>query len=126
MATTQPVLATNNLAHPKSPDGYSETLLYRGASLEMADGTVVWDLVNTDAKHEFTLKWEGLTSAERATIETAFAAIKSSYSASNFTAPTGSSYTVTRHPSQDTLEWQATIIAGNTLRWSTTLKLREV
>ena len=126
MATTQPVLEGNTLPYPASPDGYTEELLYRGASQEMADGTIVWDLVNTSVKREFTIKWVGLTSTDKTTVETAFEAIKISYTASNFTAPTGSTYSVTRHPSQDTLRWDSVITAGATLRFGTTIKLREV
>ena len=125
MAPTQPVLASNNLPHP-APDGYRETVEFRGASTEMADGTVVYDLVNSTAKHVFILKWQNLTTTQRGTVETAWAAIKSSYSASNYTAPTGTSYTVTRDPGQRTLDWQAQIVAGGTLRWSGELRLREV
>ena len=126
MATTQPVLETNNLPYPTAPDGYKEEYLYRGASIEMADGTVKWDLTNATAKHVFTLQWAGLNTTEKGAIETAYAAIKTAYNASNFTSPNGSTYTVVRHPSQNSLKWESTIIAGNTLRYATTMVLQEV
>ncbi|KKN74771.1 hypothetical protein LCGC14_0386640 [marine sediment metagenome] len=126
MATTTPVLEAQTLAEPHWQDGYIEEILYRGASVEMADGSVKYDLVSATAKHEFTLKFIGITSGEKSTLETAFAAIKTGYNNNNFTSPTNTQYTVTRHPSQRTLKWESIIIAGNTLRWSTTLRLREV
>ncbi len=126
MATTTPALGGQTLAEPAADGGYKEELFYRGASVLMADGSIKIDLVQSTAKLEFTLKWTGITTAQRTTIETAFATIKTSFSSNNFTAPTGTQYTVTRHPSQDTLDWDSTMIAGNTLRWGTSMKLREV
>ena len=126
MATTTPVLGGQTLKDPAVDGGYKEEIIYRGASVTMADGSIKFDLVQATAKHEFTLKWTAMTSAQKTTLETAFATIKTSYSNNNFTAPTGTQYTVTRHDSQGTLKWDSDIIAGNTLRWGTSLKLREV
>lgn len=125
MAPTQPVLASQNLPFP-SPDGYREQVEYRGGSSEMADGTIVYDLVNATAKHIFVFRWQNLTATQRGYVETAYASIKTSYSSSNFVAPTGTTYTVTRDPGQRQLEWQAQITAAGNLVWSGELRLREV
>lgn len=126
MPTSQPVLATNNLPHPAGPSGYDEQLEFRGAPSEMADGSVMFDLVNPTGKHLFVLKWENITATQKATVETAWTAIYMSYSANNFTAPTGTTYTVTRDPGQTKIDWKSTITGAGELVWSGELRLREV
>ena len=116
-----PVLAGSTLADVAS-DGYAEKLNYRGVQTEMASGAVVTDLVTADVKIEFTLSWTMITIAERVTIDAALEVIKSSYAASNFTAPTGTVYTVTRDGG---ISWSGRAVADG-LRWDGTLKLREV
>jgi hypothetical protein len=121
MAVTQPVLESQTLAYPTE---YTEQRLYRGTATEMADGSERIDLVNANAKHEFTMSWVGLTAAQKATITTAFDTLKSSYSANNFTSPNGTTYTVTRGSE---LSW-TTFISVADLRYNTSspLILREV
>ena len=125
MATTQPVLAGNTLPYPAAPGGYDESIEYRGGSAEMADGSVVFDLVNATGKHLFVLRWQNITGTQKATVETAYAAIKTSYTSNNFTAPTGTTYTVQRDPGQAKIDWKSEISKGS-LVWSGELRLREV
>jgi len=120
---TQPVLEGTTLAYPYD---YEEQAEFRGASVETADASVYFDLAQTSLKHLFTLRFRGLTTSQRTDIETAYTALKSNYTTSNFTAPTGTTYTVTRDPAQKELRWQAQPVAGGTLYWQTELRLREV
>ena len=121
MAVTTPILAGTTLPNPSE---FTISRNYRGTTTEMADGTVRIDLVSTTAKHVFTLAWTGLTSTQVGTVTTAFDAIKESYSASNFTAPNGTVYTVTR---DSELSWDTFHSTGN-LRYNSRnpLVLREV
>ena len=68
----------------------------------MADGTLVTDLVNANAKRVFTLSWTALTDAQRATLETAYAAIKDT--SATYVDISGTSYTVTLDEAQNELE----------------------
>lgn len=119
MATT-PTLGGTSLP---SPSGYNERVGYRGAPSEMADGTLAWDLVNTNAKREFTVIWRAITAANKTTIETAFATVKSA--SATFLSPTNVSYTVTRHPEQAEIEFEAVKQNSTTLRFNVEMRLRE-
>ena len=202
MATTTPVLEGHTL---KDPSEYTESVSYRGASVELADGTIKWDIVTsnsttgvitnvvlnnpieiTDAGHgrsdndivritgvvgttelngftfvvdqisssqfnlvgidgtsgysgytsdglwtlinddkrTFSLQWRSLTTVQKNLLETAWAALRNSYNASNFTAPSGTTYTVTRAPGQEQLSFD-TFISGGDLFWTTSVQLRE-
>jgi hypothetical protein len=123
MAITAPVLAGSTLAHVAS---YKETPILRGAPAEMADGSVRFELVQSGAKRDFVLSYDMLTTAQKATLITAWTALATSYSASNFTSIDGTTYTVTRHPDQKELAFDAVSAAGPTLYWKAELKLREV
>lgn len=119
--STQPVLGAVTLPWPSE---YSEPYGYRGASVEMANGTLAFDLVNPNSKRNFSLTWTHLTDAQRATVHTAFDTTKTA--SVTFVAPTGSSYTVTRAANQNELKWSLREAAGGVFRWSTSMKLREV
>lgn len=117
---TAPTLGGTTLPYPS---GYRERVGYRGGFTELADGTVAVDLVNVNAKREFTVTWRGLTSAQKTTVETAFATVKSA--SATFLSPTNVSYTVTRSPDQAEIEWEAIKQNSTTLRWNVTMQLRE-
>ncbi len=120
-----PELAGTTLADPIQDGGYEFEYGFRGSVREMADASTVEDLVENDAKREFVLKWEYLTSAEKTDLETAFSAIKTT--SGTFKSPDNVTYTVKRHPSQSKLKFVlSTSESGSVLRWSVTLKLREV
>lgn len=55
-----------------APADYRVTVVYRGATVEMADGTEVTDLVNASAKRLWTLDWANVTASQRSQIETAY------------------------------------------------------
>lgn len=117
---TAPTLGGTTLPYPS---GYRERVGYRGAFSEMADGTVAVDLVNTNAKREFTVVFKGLSGTDKGTVETAFATVKSA--SATFLSPTNVSYTVTRHPDQPEIEWEALKVNSTTLRFNVELRLRE-
>lgn len=118
---TQPVLGGTTLPWPDN-DGYQENTGYRGAGRIMADGSVVFDVVNTSLKRRFTLTWSTLTASEKATVETAFATVRDS--SASFTAPTGTVYTVTRDDQTGDLDMPAKAVNGVFL-FQCTLVLRE-
>ena len=121
MAVTTPILGGTTL--PQCSE-YDEEFDYRGVTTEMADGSELIDLVSATGKHVFSLGWQNITATQKGTVETGFATIKTAYTASNFTSPNGSVYTVTRGSG---LSWSAAHSAGN-LVYSTRspLVLREV
>jgi hypothetical protein len=81
-------------------------------------------LVQSGVKREFTLAWDMLTSTQKANIITAFTALLTGYTSSNFTDVNGNTYTVTRYPGQYP-EFTPVVAAGG-LRYRAELKLREV
>lgn len=120
---TQPVLGSTTLPHPT---GYTETPEFRGATVEMADGSLVTHLVQSGAKRRFVLRWTGLTATQVGDVETAWAAIKAGSAA--FTSPRNVSYTgVNLDPGQRELVWEWYLVKGGTeLRANGELALREV
>ena len=123
MAATQPILAGTTLAHPTIDGGFSETLSFRGKTIEKADGSQSTDLVQSGAKRTFVLKWHMISASEKADIITAFTAVKDASGA--FTAPDGNAYTVTRDGDAD-LEFEFVRSAGGVFGYDSSLKLREV
>ena len=122
MATT-PTLGGTTLPDPST---YNETVSNRGAYREMADGTVVTDLVTASVKRTFRMTWSAITNAQKATILTAWATIDDS--SATFRPPTydvlSTDYTVTRDPSQTALTLEA-IGTPSALRWNVEMALRE-
>lgn len=123
MAATQPVLAGTTLAHPKQEGGFSERVLFRSTSVEMASGAQSTDLVVSGAKRVFTLSWQAITAAEKADIITAFTAIKES--SGSFTSPDSTVYTVTRDGDAE-VEFEYVLTAGGNFHYNASLRLREV
>jgi hypothetical protein len=122
MALTTPVLASQTLTVPTA---YKTTVAYRGGRQLMADGTLVTDLVNANAKRTFTLTWAALTDAQRSTLETAHAAVKDA--SGSYTDISGTDYTVTLDEGSGEREFEAHHAGtGAAVRWSTTIVLREV
>lgn len=66
MAYTQPILDGTTLPHPTK---YTESSGFRGTMVEMANGTVHFDNVQSTPKRVFKLGWTLLTDAERAVVE---------------------------------------------------------
>lgn len=94
MATaTTPTLGGTTLPMPVSQEYEPE---YRGGALEMADGSIVHDLVDTTARYRFRLKWILLTQTQKNTILTAYAGIKNT--TATYVSIENASHTVTRPP----------------------------
>lgn len=125
MAATQPVLAGTTLPHPQLEGGFTERVMFRGTSIEMASGAQSTDLVVSGAKKVFTLSWQTITAAEKADIITALTAIKES--SGSFTSPDSTVYTVTRDGDAD-IEFNYVRTAGGNFHYDVTgsLRLREV
>lgn len=120
MAFSAPVLGSYTLP---IPSGYEQEDAPRGASVQLANGDIGWDLVSTN-KRVFRLSWDAITATEVATLRSAFAAIGSA--SASYTPPEGgSAVTVRRSPTKPSLvvrrvpnlAWE---------RYSTDLELREV
>ena len=124
MAITTPVLAGYSLPQPAERDGYSPGRTYRGGSMRLADGSLVYDLVNDTYKRTFELSWRNISEANRAIVDNAFNAIRKASAA--FTAPDGQTATVNRAESQTDLVWSTQRAANNTIVYSGTLRLEEV
>lgn len=120
---TAPVLGGNTLPHPDD-DGFQVTYGYRGASREMADGSVVTDLVQTNGKRKIALTWSMATDAQRVTLQTAFDTVKNA--TASFTDPNNATYNVTRDTQAGDLQMQVVKTAETTLRWHIVMTLREV
>lgn len=119
-----PVLAGNTLAQVSVNRGFSYSVEYRGAAQQLADGSTQFDLVNDNAKRTFVLTWKNITSAQKATIETAFNAVRKA--SGSFTAPDGQTATVIRDPNQKRLTWDVETKGDGTYLWSGSLTLVEV
>lgn len=117
-----PTLAGYTLPSPYADGGYQEKVEYRGATVEMADGTQQTDLVQASAKRKWRVEFRIITSAQKSTVESAWDAIKDA--SATFTDPNGSSYSVTRDGDAD-LEWKW-VKAASGFRYSATIALREV
>ena len=122
MAITQPILSGNTLAYPDAEGGHVKTTSYRGGVSMMADGTQVTDLVAATAKRSVKLKWSTLTSAELATLLTAFEAVKAAAAA--YTDLDAAVFNVTLDGMYE-LATTSRLTAGGVVRYATELKLRE-
>lgn len=120
MAVTAPVLDGVTLAHPNK---YSCPLEFRGGASEKADGSLQFDLVQSSAKRKFTMEWPALTSTQAGSVETAWGGLDSG--TASFTAPDGSTYTVTRDASGGGLDKEMFVIASGGIRWRMKISLRE-
>ena len=103
---------------------YSVTTAYREVLTVVADGALYVDSISGGtAKHDYTMRFDQITSASRTTTELALAEVATA--SASFVNPEGGTVTVTRHPDQPGIVWEATDSVG-TLYWSGTMKLREV
>ncbi len=123
MAPTQPILAGTTLPHPKAESGFSERVVFRGVSVEMASGAQSTDLVVSGAKKTFTISWHAITAAQKADIITALTAIREA--SGSFTSPDSTVYTVTRDGDAE-IEFEYVLTAGGVFRYNASLRLREV
>ena len=111
------------------PQRYTVSVQYRGKGIMMADGTPVFDLVSTTDKYKFNIGWVGLTTAQRTTLETAWATLKTESAALldydyDVGPPVVGSYTVSRDPAAPDLKFDAMTSAGG-VRWNVSISLLE-
>jgi len=122
---TQPQLQYYTLPHPVSPDGYEMTYGIIAASAEMADASIVHDLITTVGKREFTLRWVKITTTQLGVITAAYDGLLEAPVSDNFVDPVGDTYTVTAFPSNPALRIKYFALpAGD--RWDVEMRLKEV
>lgn len=122
---TQPVLQGATLPWPKNPGGFVMRRGERALSLETANANLVFQRITTTAKREFTLSWVALDDSDKNTVDGAYDDLLDSPASSNFTAPNGTTYTVTPAQGNPPLEWEYTEARAGAL-WATTMRLREI
>ena len=96
--------------------------LFRGGTLEMADGSIVKDLVDTTVRYRFTLKWKLITATQKGTIQTQWDAIKNA--TATYVSIENSSHTVTQ-PDGAELEVTPRVTAGGDIKFDVTMELIE-
>ena len=121
---TQPILQSVTLPWPDSNAGYIEDYGMGAVSIEMANGNYSFQILH-GAKRSFALKWTAISDGDWAYVRAAYDALLSTGGANNFTAPTGSLYTVTPDTNNPALEATAINTPGG-LRWNVSMRLREV
>ena len=124
MAISVPTLAGQTIFTNTYPNRYRQIAGYRGATSIMADGSMVTDLVSTSVKLRWEIGWDWLTAAQVTTLKTAFDSIKAA--SGTFVDVDGTSYAVTLDDNALELEIEMKKIAGNTQRFATSIKLRQV
>lgn len=117
---TTPTLGGVALAMPKSQD-YAR--LYRGGTLDMADGSIVHDLTDTTVRYKFRLRWEYLTAAEKTTIQTQWDAIKNT--TATYVSVENTSHTVTQPEVGTELDVQIEVTSAGELAFHVSMELLE-
>jgi len=105
----------------RNPSQWQQWDIYRGGHEIMADGSVVYQLVDS-VKQEFLFGWAALTDAERDTLRWAVNQI--GQAAGTLVTPDGSAYLVDRSPDQPEVQYVG-IPTNGTTRWQVVLSLRE-
>lgn len=116
---TTPTLGGASLPMPESQDYERE---FRGGHLEMADGSIVKDLVDATVRYRFTLRWVLLTSTEKGTIQTQWDAIKNT--TATYVSIENTSHTVTQ-PDGATLKVKPRVVAGAEIAFDVEMELVE-
>lgn len=122
---TQPILQSITLPWPKNPDGYQERRGQRAITLETAGSNLVFQRITTTAKREFVLSWVALSDGDYDDVNDAYDDLLNNPTTTNFTSPTGDTYTVTPAQGNPALEWEYINTPGGN-RWSTSMRLREI
>lgn len=116
---TVPSLGGTALPAPKAQD---YTRLYRGGSLQMANGKTVHDLVDATARHRFTLRFEYISNTQLNTITTAWDAIKNA--TATYVSVRNTSHTVTR-PEDGELDVTPVVTVAGDLKFHVSMELIE-
>ena len=120
---TQPILGGTTLSYVSS---YEEERFLKGASAEMADGSIVVDVVGSGNAYRkrFKLGWKAISSANADTIQTRYWALVASGSAA-FTSPKNTTHTV--QPTKDVKCTQVAVKKNSsTLLYDISFEVEEV
>lgn len=104
------------------PTTYRKDVEFVGGSVTLANGTVRRDLVRATAARKYALAWVALSTTDKGTLETAWAAAVAGEV--SFASPDGDSVTVTAPPDAR-LSFEAYQSQG-VLLWKTAIELWEV
>lgn len=96
--------------------------MYRGGTLQMADGSIVHDLVDATARHSFHLSFILLTLTQLTTVTTQWDAIKNA--TATYISIRGQSFTVTQ-PDGATLDVTPVVTAGGDIKFNVEMDLEE-
>jgi hypothetical protein len=112
------------LAAQAIPDATTQTVrrAYRGASFQLADGTVKHDLVNSSAKSILTITWQAITAAQLTAIQTGYDALTAS---GTYTDHNSTAWTVLQDEGLPPLEYEE-VNAASGPRYNVSLTLRQV
>lgn len=112
-----PILAGTTLAAPAT---YEDDYDYRGSGTTMADGSITFDVVDTNYRRTIKMTWVLITDAEKAAILAAWSGLKTADA--SFTPPEGTAITVTRTEKGPSFNAVKSAL-GN--RWNGSLELRQ-
>ena len=116
---TIPKLGATTLPPPSEQDYTTE---YRGGSLQMADGSIVIDLVDATARYRFMLRWKLLTKTQKDALLTAYATIKNTTAV--YTSIENTTHTVTR-PDGGAPKITPVVTAGGDIKYNVEFDLIE-
>lgn len=116
---TTPTLGGVSLPMPSRQD-YER--LFRGGHSEMADGSIVIDLVDTTVRYRFSLGWDLLTSSEKGTVQTQWDALKNT--TATYVSIENTSHTVTQ-PDGATLKVKPRVTAQGEIAFDVECELIE-
>jgi hypothetical protein len=116
---TIPKLGATTLPPPSDQDYTPE---YRGGTLQMADGSIVHDLVDANARTRFTLRWKLLTKTQKDSLLTAYATIKNT--TATYISIENTSHTVTR-PDGGAPKVTPVVTGGGDIKFNVELDLIE-
>lgn len=117
---TTPTLGGVSLPIPKE-QAYGR--FYRGGTLEMADGSIVHDLVDSTVRYKFRLRWEYLTATQKGTIQTQWDAIKNT--TATYVSVENTSHTVTQPDVGTELDVTVVVTAAGELKFHVGMELLE-
>lgn len=116
---TNPTLGGTTLPMPYRQD---VRRMFRGGQLQMADGSIVIDLVDATARHRFSLRFRQLTATELGTLKTKWDSIKNT--TATYVSIENTSHTVTQ-PDGAELTWSPRVTTGGEIMFDAEMELIE-
>lgn len=112
------------LAGTSIPDASTQTVraAFRGASFQLANGTVTHDFVNANIKSILSITWLAVTAAQLSSINTGYIALTSS---GTYTDHNSTAWTVIMDAGLPPLEYEE-VNAADGPRYNVSLTLRQV